>query len=246
MGFWNKIWSGIKSIAGVTGSIIGGGAGLLGKVTQGYESAGPAGAIAEGIGNIIPSISHTVKRVGHYVSYAKSGQDPGMAAFNELTSGVSSLASIGPINDAIRNVSAAAPDSIKHLATVGAAFHDKLQSTNGDIVAAARSAGANPLSAHLANSASNAVTTAIGGKLGVNARILHQMRDPVTRASSLISKVNAYHSKVVGNMNHEGPERSAVRAMGASVPVASESSGSPAAAAASSSASSDDPLLAIQ
>lgn len=188
----------------IMGSVAGGMLRTAGEFAGNILSLNPMGAVDSAIRNI----DTTVSRVKHY---AAGGDGDGLAGLKHLTEGVAAVGGTKVMKDALASgFGGAVPPSVVKMAQVGSHFYDGL-AKHGDIVAAAKYAGATPITQHLANSMSNHVATFIKSKTGFDAKNHQLLSNPVMMHVGHVSTQNNNFHKLEDIRNGGGVEAMAMK-----------------------------------
>lgn len=184
----------------------------LKDVVAGAESGGPIGAAIAGLTSGIKNISTGVSRFkADWEDITQNnGTGTGLSdAISGIKSSVSSSAGIGMLTDALSNVSANAPDSVKQMAVAAAKFHDGLDK-HGNIDAAVRAAGGTPITSYISRAMSNTVADYVKSTTGFDAYNATR-RHPVFGQSSMLPSTSMFHSDLMDSLQASTPERMAVQ-----------------------------------
>lgn len=221
MGFWNSIWNGIK-LAGKTAlAVVEGGAktalGAIEGIASGEALSGgnPIGGILGGIvGGVtegIDGVSSTVNRVKHYMHDYENSEGKANAR-SVLNASADPLRPVSTMKNAVSSLSANAPASVVDSARSGAKFYDGL-AKHGNVSAAAKYAGATPVSKHLGNGVSRAIIGEVGGRTGFHGDRHLLLQNAAVQGARMLPSTSAYHSRVDDTARFGGAESVAMKRM---------------------------------
>lgn len=199
--------SGLAQVGNVFGATVGGALNTVSGMAKSILTLDPAGFFNDAINNI----STTVSRVKHY---AEGGTGDGVSGIQHMVDSVKTAQSVPILNDAMNSISATAPQSVKDLAVAGAAFHEGLMK-HGSVIAAARHAGANSVTKHLADGMSSAVLDHIRSKTGMDMRMHQILGNPVTSQANMLSSLNVHRGAANDMLHNGGAEAAAMQVLGA-------------------------------
>lgn len=217
MGFWNTIWHGIKTAGKVVVDV--GRAGYnVAKATMdgisagtpffGPEFGGVIGGIVGGVTAGIDNIHGLINRLPYYEVEFTNPDGSGNA--KAVADSVKPLRPVLAMQNSMSALTRDAPPSVVEAARVGARFFDGVRK-HGDVVAAAKLAGATPISKHLGNSISRAIIGEVGARTGFHADRHMLLHNPATVAANMLPETSAFRSRVNDVLHHGGAESVAVK-----------------------------------
>ena len=208
MGFFDDLKQGL-SIAG--GTVLNLGEAVFktaGAAVAGFAAGGPAGALLAGIPAGIASTGTLIHRLSAYFHPTDEDGTPNMATIQSLTQ--NPLHHLKMANQALQNVNKDTPESGISLAQSAAKLNDGLEKY-GDFAAAAKFAGASPISKHIATGVSKGIVDEVKRRTGFDA--INHMRygRSATRAAQMVPTTSAYAEPVRDYMLHGGAEALAMK-----------------------------------
>lgn len=220
MGFWDSLWSGIKTAGRVAGAIGQGALGVLGGAAHGFEMGsavggpelgGVIGAALGGASSAIDNISMTANRTKHYLREYHTGD--GIPSGAAVLQGLIPSSTVSTMQNAISSLTAGgAPKSVVDVAQAGAKFMDAARK-HMSIVAAANAAGATPITKHLGNNMSREIVTQLGARTGIRGDLYNVMHNPVLKGAAMLPTTSAHYDKVMDMIHYGGAEAVAMKAL---------------------------------
>jgi len=221
MGFFDDLKTGLGIVGGVVGNMFEGAYKTIVAGAQGFKSGGPLGAFAAGLPAATSAVSSLVNRIH---SYSHPTAEDGTATHATIASVLDPAGPLKTASKALGAVSSDSPASVNEVATAGANFHDGMSKHGNSVEAAAKYAGATPITQHLGNSLSSSIVGHVKNRIGFDAVNHMRFGASATREAQMLPTTSAFHGRINDFMNYGGAEALAMKrlAMQGGGPLARE------------------------